>query len=350
MAYYNINRRSGKFCCQVRWHPDGSKKRKSKNKTFKSKSAAKAWGELKVKEIETSISIGNDIYSLDNPIKTLGELIQTYLDDEHVTIGRSKRMALRAITHCDIASTEVKRLKPKHFVDYAKERKVAGASPSTVAGDISHVRAALKAARALYDVDADENPIVQAMPTLHTLKLIGKSNIRSRRPTGSETTQLTKALKEKEKHKGTMIPYADIFEFSILSCMRIGEVCRILWEDLDIEGEWVMVRDRKDPRKKEGNHMRVPLLGGAMDIILKQSKTDPRIFPYNSRSVTTGFRNTRKKLGIEDLRYHDLRREGASRLLEQGYSIERVAQVTGHRDLNTLWRIYTDLNPNKDKR
>ena len=132
--------------------------------------------------------------------------------------------------------------------------------------------------------------------------------------------------------------------------MRIGEVCRILWEDLDVDGEWVMVRDRKDPRKKEGNHMRVPLLGGAMEIILKQSRTSYRIFPYNSRSVTAGFRKTRNQLEIEDLRYHDLRREGASRLLEQGYSIERVAQVTGHRDLNTLWRIYTDLNPHKDKR
>ncbi|MCH2218456.1 MAG: tyrosine-type recombinase/integrase, partial [Flavobacteriales bacterium] len=87
------------------------------------------------------------------------------------------------------------------------------------------------------------------------------------------------------------------------------------------------------------------LLGGAMEIILKQPRVSSRIFPYNSRSVTAGFRKTRNILGIEDLRYHDLRREGASRLLEQGYSIERVAQVTGHRDLNTLWRIYTDLNP-----
>ena len=127
-------------------------------------------------------------------------------------------------------------------------------------------------------------------------------------------------------------------------------MCRILWDDLDIQGEWVMVRDRKDPRKKEGNHMRVPLLGGAMEIILKQPRVSSRIFPYNSRSVTAGFRKTRNILGIEDLRYHDLRREGASRLLEQGYSIERVAQVTGHRDLNMLWRIYTDLNPHKDKR
>ena len=350
MAYYNINPRGGKFCCQVRWYNQDSNKRNSKNKTFKNKSAARAWGELKVKEIEASISIGADVYSLDNPIKTLGDLIYAYLDDEYVMAGRSKRMSLRALSNCDIALIDVKKLRPKHFIDYAKERKASGASPSTVAGDISHVRAVLKAARALYDVDADEKPIVQAMATLHTLKLIGKSNIRSRRPTESEIVKLTKALKEKEKHKDTIIPYADIFEFSIVSCMRIGEVCRILWEDLDTTGEWVMVRDRKDPRKKEGNHMRVPLLGGAMDIILKQPKTDPRIFPYNSRSVTTGFRNTRNKLGIEDLRYHDLRREGASQLLEQGYSIERVAQVTGHRDLNTLWRIYTDLNPNKDKR
>lgn len=97
--------------------------------------------------------------------------------------------------------------------------------------------------------------------------------------------------------------------------------------------------------------MKVPLLGGAFDILKRQPKTDdPRIFPFNARSVTAGNRRARQSLGIEDLRYHDLRREGASRLFEQGYAIDRVAQVTGHRDLNTLWRIYTDLSPDKDKR
>jgi hypothetical protein len=44
----------------------------------------------------------------------------------------------------------------------------------------------------------------------------------------------------------------------------------------------------------------------------------------------------RNKLGVEDLRYHDLRRKGASHLFEKGYSIEEVAQVTGHINLNIL--------------
>ena len=70
-----------------------------------------------------------------------------------------------------------------------------------------------------------------------------------------------------------------------------------------------------------------------------------RSFPYNPKSVTAGFQRTRNALGIEDLRYHDLRREGASRLFEAGFSIEEVAQVTGHRSLNVLWQVYTELYP-----
>ncbi|EAQ52141.1 MULTISPECIES: tyrosine-type recombinase/integrase [Vibrio] len=84
-------------------------------------------------------------------------------------------------------------------------------------------------------------------------------------------------------------------------------------------------------------------------IIHRESKTfrnkDQLIFPYNSRSVSAGFQRVRNELGIEDLRYHDLRREGASQLFGKGYSIEEVAQVTGHRYLNILWQVYTQSFP-----
>lgn len=82
--------------------------------------------------------------------------------------------------------------------------------------------------------------------------------------------------------------------------------------------------------------MLVPLLGEAWDIAMRQPRGGEFIFPYNSTSVTAGFQRVRTALGIEDLRYHDLRREGASRLFEAGFSIEEVAQVTGHRSLNIL--------------
>lgn len=346
MAYYSVSKRNGKYCCQVRWYPGGSKKRKSKNKTFGNKTSAKVWGKRQVHDIETEISKGVDVLTLDNSLKLFGDLIERYLNDQFVKIGRSKRYSLNAIADCDIAAVDLSELRPRHFVDYCKGRINAGVSPATVACDISHMRSVLKAAKPLYDVSVTEVPIVDAMPTLHVLHLISKSNIRTRRPTEVELDRLRSVLRQKEEDPSCIIPYCDILDFSILSCMRIGEVCSIVWDDLDDREKWVWVRNRKDPRKKIGNHMKVPLLGGAYEIAKRQSRdTDPRIFPFNSKSVTTGFRRARNDLRIEDLRYHDLRREGASRLFEQGYDIARVAQVTGHKDLNTLWRIYTDLFP-----
>lgn len=93
--------------------------------------------------------------------------------------------------------------------------------------------------------------------------------------------------------------------------------------------------------------MIVPLLGGAYELIDKQQEIGDRIFPFNSRSVIAGFQRVINKLEIKDLRYHDLRREGASRLFEKGYKIDEVAQVTGHRNINTLWQVYTELYPNR---
>ena len=93
--------------------------------------------------------------------------------------------------------------------------------------------------------------------------------------------------------------------------------------------------------------MLVPLVGGAGEILQKQPRNDERVFPFNERSVAAGFQRVRNELGIDDLRYHDLRREGASRLFEKGYSIDEVAQVTGHRNINTLWQVYTELFPKR---
>lgn len=342
MAHYTVNKRNGKYYCQVSWYVGDDKKRESTGKTFQTKANATAWGKKKINEIERGdINAGGlDI--------SLGKLIDLYLDDDFLEMGRSKIYSLKLIRDCDIANAYLNKFTPKAIVDFCKSRNKAGAGPATIAVDVSNLRYVLKNAEALYGVPVDEASIVKAMPTLHTLNLVGKANIRTRRPAEEEIEQLKSGLKLRQTKKGSVIPFVDILDFSILSCMRVGEVCKILWEDLDEKESWVIVRDRKDPRKKAGNHMKVPLLGGALDIVLRQSKTgDPRIFPYNSGSVSAGFQRVRNSIGVKDLRYHDLRREGASRLFEKGYKIDEVAQVTGHRDLNTLWRIYTDLNPSR---
>lgn len=97
-------------------------------------------------------------------------------------------------------------------------------------------------------------------------------------------------------------------------------------KDVDAAKRMVIIRDRKDPRDKDGNDQKIPLFDAndydVREIIQEQrpfSKKSERIFPYNGRSVGTAFRRACRELNIEDLHFHDLRHEGASRLFEADF-------------------------------
>lgn len=315
------------------------------SKTFKKKALAQTFGKRRVYEIE-EVGINR------TKTVTLGELICLYIYDADLwnNTGRTKRYVIQMLRDCDIAKIRSNELKTSDLITHCKNRRSAGAGPSTIYHDIAYLRSVMKKSKPVWDIDANWNVFEEAVPVLIDMKLIGKSNRRTRRPTEDEIEKLKVGLLKRQNYTANgqgRIPFVDILDFSILTCMRIGEVCALRWEDLNEKHKTIIVRDRKDPRKKEGNHLLVPLLGGSFEIVAKQSKNNERIFPYNSKSVSSGFQRVRNELGINDLRYHDLRREGASRLFEQGFTIEDVAQVTGHRNINILWQVYTQLFPHK---
>lgn len=79
-------------------------------------------------------------------------------------------------------------------------------------------------------------------------------------------------------------------------------------------------------------------------LVTAQPQTNQYIFPYDPRSVGAAFTRACRLLGIQDLRFHDLRHEATSRLFEPGYQIHEVAQFTLHDSWNELKR-YTNLKP-----
>lgn len=316
------------------------------SKTLKKKALAKSYGMRRVAELESE-GVLNRPKSV-----PLAVLLDSFMAEPELwnRTGRTKRYVIKLLRDCDIAKVESNELKTSDLIQHCKNRKGAGAGGATIYHDIAYLRSVMKKAKPVFNIAANFQIFDEAVPVLTDMGLIGKSQKRTRRPTSEELKLLKEGLEKRESFRPngkTRIPFTDILEFSILTCMRIGEVCNIRWEDLDHENKTIVVRDRKDPRKKTGNHMLVPLLGESFDIALRQPKKGDHIFPYNPRSVSAGFQRVRNELGIEDLRYHDLRREGASRLFEKGYSIEEVAQVTGHRSLNVLWQVYTQLYPQK---
>jgi integrase len=243
----------------------------------------------------------------------------------------------------------ISELDRERLIQFGKARAHEGAGPVTLGIDLGYIKTILTHAAAVHGVVLSTEPIALARIALARLGLVGKGNERDRRPTQDELDRLVAAF---DANRFQQIPVSRIIGFAVATAMRQDEICRIEWPDFDPAARMLLIRDRKDPRKKSGNNQRIPLLDvtgyDACAIIEEQrfgaDNQTGRIFPYSGRSIGTAFRRQCRKLKIEDLHFHDLRHEGASRLFEAGYSIEQVSLVTGHKDWKML-RRYTHLKP-----
>src|SRR5262249_19196181 len=97
-----------------------------------------------------------------------------------------------------------------------------------------------------------------------------------------------------------------------------------------------------------GNNVYCELPPEALNIVMSMPRSEARIFPYSTDAISTAFTRACKFLGIQDLRFHDLRHEGISRLFEIGKNIPQVAAVSGHRSWSSLKR-YTHIRQSGDK-
>ena len=296
-------------------------------KTFSKKALADRWA----REMEGRLELGKLGY--DDP--DLGALCPRYLDEvlpAHPA-GRTKTKTIEFLSR-RLASVRLSQVSAAWAIEYGVDR---GVSPATLAHDFVFLQHVLSTAEALWSVKVDWDGWRSMRGALKKMRMVGKSRTAGRRISDEELAQIVSACR-------TGLPMADLVEFAVWSCMRISEQVSIRWDDLDTKNWTVVIRDRKHPTDKKGNHTVVPLLGSCPDIIARQPKTDdPRIFPFISDSVTTAFQRARNRLGVE-VRWHDLRHEGVSRLFELGLDIPEVSLVSGHRDWAML-RRYTALKP-----
>jgi integrase len=54
------------------------------------------------------------------------------------------------------------------------------------------------------------------------------------------------------------------------------------------------------------------------------------------------WQSIKRKQGLKDFRFHDLRHEAVSRLVEAGFSDQEVSAISGHKSMQMLKR-YTHL-------
>lgn len=77
-------------------------------------------------------------------------------------------------------------------------------------------------------------------------------------------------------------------------------------------------------------------------LLRTRSFCPPTPFPVNANAPRLAWERLRKRAGLYNLRFHDLRHETISRFVEMGLSVPEVAVISGHKDARMLFR-YTHL-------
>lgn len=319
---------SGKYRAQIR------RMGVYRARTFPRKIDAQAWAV----ELERAIESGNSTGVIQPTGITLDDLIEAYLRQTRQT--RAADLSLRHIGRA-IGQTPIRNLNGLRIQDWISARQADGLQTASILRQLGRLSRMLQWARDVKSIDIDTGMVLEARRRLVRHNPLHNRH-RDRIPTAEELRRLR--VHFNTDYKGS-VPMSEIMDFALASAMRVGEICRITFEDVNWEDHTVLIRDRKDPRQKVGNNQVVPLLPAAMRIIeARRAATDGsgRIFPCRSVYVSEIWHHATRQLGVPDLTFHDLRHAAITELFRTGLGIPEVALISGHRSWRELKR-YTQL-------
>ena len=310
----------------------------NRSKSFAIEKDARAWA----RNMEAALDDPKRRAEFTRDKTTVADLIKRYIVevDPIKPLGRTKRDTLNFLLGCPVSDVVASEIEARDIIAHCTRRQSHGAAPATVQQDIIYLRGVFGMAKPAWGLPITTAAFEEAGYTLKKLQLVGKSEHRERRLHESEWAALC-AYWERVAGQ-SFIPIRDIVEFAIACPLRQGEIMRLRWDDLNTEKRTIIVRGRKHPTHKHDDV--VPLLGVAFEIIMRQPRIDELIFPWNQDSVAAAWERARDDCKIVDIRFHDLRHHGITLMFEDGYSIEQVAIVSGHRDWGGLKR-YVHIRP-----
>lgn len=334
------------------------------SKTFGSKKVAANWLAKREAEIEANPEIlfgQEDVIDL-----TLSNAISKYLAEVGAEYGRTKTYSLKLIQKFSIARHVITKIKSTHIAEHVALRKKGiedlGLDPvasSTLQHELLHIRGVLSHAAVMWDIDIDLNAFDKATAQLRKTRQISSSQKRDRLPTNDELMALTKYFVQKWRNPNYSYPMHLIIWFAIYSCRREAEITRMKLIDFDRHNNSWKIRDLKNPTGSKGNHKEFNVLPECKKIIellletevrarmLKRGYGNEYLIPLSPKTIGGEFRKACKLLGIDDLRFHDLRHDGCTRLAEQGFTIPQIQQVSLHDSWGSLER-YVSVKRRKE--
>ena len=168
---------------------------------------------------------------------------------------------------------------------------------------------------------------------------------------------------ERLKYSGILI--------SLLTGMRIGEICALKWTDIDLKKrqinanktlQRICVKNQKSQieigKTKTSSGSRIIPIGNLLYdflISIKPSNRDTYVLtntikPKEPRNYRKIYKTLLKKLKIKSTTFHALRHTFATRLIENKVDIKTISELLGHASTNITISIYVHSEYNTKRK
>ena len=170
-----------------------------------------------------------------------------------------------------------------------------------------------------------ENPVT-------LVKLPPEPPHRERRMTPDEETRIL---------VGAVPELRDCIVLLVETGLRASELCRARREHLNVRRRTLTI-----PEAKSGKPRTVPLSQRVAALVVgRPARIDGWLVGYRTpEALSHAFLRVVRKVGIENLRLHDLRHTCLSRLAERGWTAAELMALSGHSQLGMLSR-YVHITP-----
>lgn len=282
---------------------------------------------------------------------TIMELLELYgkrASDTRLSLSSIRQEKyLRKTVNSVFGDMLLPKLKSLDVEKYIHSRRDKGRADSSIGHELNMLKAAYKLAAGQWGL-LKENPFDR-------IGKIPRSKVqRDRYLLPDESLRLLGALSKPENEW-----LRDVVIFARETGLRISNVMGLRFKQLDFDRRVITIAGHYT---KTGKPLLVPMSRNVHQIVrfladvkrhpefvfAKWNKHKERYMPRKPRQTSQEFRDICDGIGLEDFRFHDLRHDFCSRLVQAGQPLQVVQQLAGHTDIAMTQR-YAHLAPAQKK-
>ena len=291
-------------------------------KSFATRQDAEKWA----RALETEIDRGLFVDISEAQRTTFGDLIARYLAEVTPSMkgATDDTIRLKAIMRKPIARWSMANLSATRIAAYRDER-LKEVSGGTVIRELAYISAIVNHARREWGINVP-NPV-------QMVRKPQSPQARSRVLTDEEVAKLLQALEPTGRRSHWTKPAVQL---ALYTAMRRGELLSLRWEHVDLQNRTAFLTDTKN-----GECRTVPLSSMVVQVLAVLPRhISGAVIPLKYFTLDAAFKRACKRAGLDDVRFHDLRRTAITRMAEKLPNVIELAAVSGHKSLMVLKRYY----------